>query len=210
MLKLLRKMGVRIESGGGPRGAGRATLDKPEAPYELVKTMRASILVLGPLLARFGEATVSLPGGCAIGSRPVDQHIKGLQAMGADIPSSTATSWPAPRRLKGARITTDMVTVTGTENLLMAATLAEGETILENAAQEPEIPDLAELLIAMGAKIEGHGTEPHPHPGRRQAARLARTTSCPTASRPAPSCARWPRPAATSSCATGAPITSRR
>jgi UDP-N-acetylglucosamine 1-carboxyvinyltransferase len=120
--------------------------------------MRASIMVLGPLLARFGEATVSLPGGCAIGSRPVDQHIKGLQAMGADIRVEHGYILAKATRLKGARITTDMVTVTGTENLLMAATLAEGETILENAAQEPEIPDLAELLISMGAKIEGHGT----------------------------------------------------
>jgi UDP-N-acetylglucosamine 1-carboxyvinyltransferase len=120
--------------------------------------MRASILVLGPLLARFGEATVSLPGGCAIGSRPVDQHIKGLQAMGAQITVEHGYILARAERLKGARITTDMVTVTGTENLLMAATLAEGETVLENAAQEPEIPDLAELLIAMGARIEGHGT----------------------------------------------------
>jgi UDP-N-acetylglucosamine 1-carboxyvinyltransferase len=120
--------------------------------------MRASIMVLGPLLARFGEATVSLPGGCAIGSRPVDQHIKGLQAMGADIKVEHGYILAKARRLKGARITTDMVTVTGTENLLMAATLAEGETVLENAAQEPEIPDLAEMLISMGAKIEGHGS----------------------------------------------------
>ena len=120
--------------------------------------MRASILVLGPLLARFGQARVSLPGGCAIGSRPVDQHIKGLQAMGADIRIEHGDIVATASRLRGARITTDMVTVTGTENLLMAATLAEGETILENAAQEPEVPDLAEMLIAMGAKIEGHGT----------------------------------------------------
>jgi UDP-N-acetylglucosamine 1-carboxyvinyltransferase len=161
-LKLLRNMGVRAE-----RDAGRpdevlidaADLNTPEAPYDLVKTMRASILVLGPLLARFGEATVSLPGGCAIGSRPVDQHIKGLQAMGAQIVVEHGyIIAKAPRGLKGTRITTDMVTVTGTENLLMAATLAEGETVLENAAEEPEIPDLAELLIAMGARIEGHGT----------------------------------------------------
>ena len=129
-----------------------------EAPYDLVKTMRASILVLGPLLARFGEARVSLPGGCGIGSRPVDQHIKGLQAMGAQIVVEHGYIVAKASRLKGASITTDMVTVTGTENLLMAATLAEGETILENAAQEPEVSDLAELLIKMGAKIEGHGT----------------------------------------------------
>jgi UDP-N-acetylglucosamine 1-carboxyvinyltransferase len=120
--------------------------------------MRAAILVLGPLLARFGQARVSLPGGCAIGSRPVDQHIKGLVAMGADITVEHGYIVAKAARLKGAKITTDMVTVTGTENLLMAATLAEGETVLENAAQEPEIPDLAELLIKMGAKIEGHGT----------------------------------------------------
>jgi UDP-N-acetylglucosamine 1-carboxyvinyltransferase len=139
-----------------------STLSSPEAPYELVKTMRASVLALGPLLARFGEATVSLPGGCAIGSRPVDQHIKGLTAMGAEITVEhgyiLAKLPKGAKRLKGARITTDMVTVTGTENLLMAATLAEGETILENAAQEPEIPDLAEMLIKMGARIEGHGS----------------------------------------------------
>ena len=134
------------------------TLSSRSAPYDLVKTMRASILVLGPLLARFGRATVSLPGGCAIGSRPVDQHIKGLQAMGAEIKVEHGYILAQARRLKGARITTDMVTVTGTENLLMAAALAEGETVLENAAQEPEIPDLAELLIAMGARIEGHGS----------------------------------------------------
>ena len=159
--KLLRNLGVTIDrSDATPDvivlNAGRLT--SREAPYELVKTMRASILVLGPLLARFGEARVSLPGGCAIGSRPVDQHIKGLQAMGAEIVVEHGYIVAKAARLKGARITTDMVTVTGTENLLMAATLAEGETILENAAQEPEIPDLAEMLIAMGAKIEGHGT----------------------------------------------------
>ena len=114
--------------------------------------------MLGPLLARFGQARVSLPGGCAIGSRPVDQHIKGLLAMGADIAVEHGYIVAKAARLKGARITTDMVTVTGTENLLMAATLADGETVLENAAQEPEIPDLAELLINMGAKIEGHGS----------------------------------------------------
>ena len=163
MLKLIRNMGVAAEH----HEDGRVTLDagalnNPEAPYELVKTMRASVLALGPLLARFGRAKVSLPGGCAIGSRPVDQHIKGLQAMGAEIAVEHGymiASLSAGRtRLKGARITTDMVTVTGTENFLMAAALAEGETILENAAQEPEIPDLAEMLIAMGARIEGHGT----------------------------------------------------
>jgi UDP-N-acetylglucosamine 1-carboxyvinyltransferase len=161
MAKLLRHMGVIVE-----RGEAEPTLvaldatriAQPEAPYELVKTMRASILVLGPLLARLGQARVSLPGGCAIGSRPVDQHIKGLQAMGAEINVEHGYIVARAKRLKGARITTDMVTVTGTENLLMAASLAEGETLLENAAREPEVTDLAELLIAMGAKIEGHGT----------------------------------------------------
>ncbi len=159
--KLLRSMGVvaeRSESEPDSVTLDASGLSSPEAPYELVKTMRAAILVLGPLLARFGEATVSLPGGCAIGSRPVDQHIKGLQAMGAEITVEHGYIIAKTRRLKGARITTDMVTVTGTENLLMAATLADGETVLENAAQEPEIPDLAEMLIKMGARIEGHGT----------------------------------------------------
>ena len=163
MLKLIRNMGVAAEHhADGSVTLDAGALNNPEAPYELVKTMRASVLALGPLLARFGKAKVSLPGGCAIGSRPVDQHIKGLQAMGAEIHVEHGymlASLPEGRaRLKGARITTDMVTVTGTENFLMAAALAEGETILENAAQEPEIPDLAEMLIQMGAKIEGHGT----------------------------------------------------
>jgi UDP-N-acetylglucosamine 1-carboxyvinyltransferase len=167
MLKLIRNMGVQVDQGeDGTVRVDAGKLSSPEAPYELVKTMRASVLALGPLLARFGEATVSLPGGCAIGSRPVDQHLKGLAAMGAEIvvehgymiaklPLENGTR---RTRLRGARIVTDMVTVTGTENFLMAAALAEGETILENAAQEPEIADLAEMLIRMGAKIEGHGT----------------------------------------------------
>ena len=161
MLKLLANMGTTVErSVDQPEVVtlNAGTVTTPEAPYDLVKTMRASILALGPLLARFGEATVSLPGGCAIGSRPVDQHIKGLQAMGADITVEHGYIIAKAKKLKGARITTDMVTVTGTENFLMAATLAEGETVLENAAQEPEITDLALMLIAMGAKIEGHGT----------------------------------------------------
>ena len=163
MLKLIGNMGVGIERNEeGVVVLDGSTLTTPEAPYELVKTMRASVLALGPLLARFGHAKVSLPGGCAIGSRPVDQHIKGLTAMGAEIVVEHGymiAKLPEGRtRLKGARIATDMVTVTGTENFLMAACLAEGETILENAAQEPEIPDLAEMLIKMGAKIEGHGT----------------------------------------------------
>ena len=164
MRHLLDNMGVRTETHGERGGMTLQAADpiQPEAPYELVKTMRASVLVLGPLLARFGHARVSLPGGCAIGSRPVDQHIKGMQAMGADIEVEhgymVAKLGAGRSRLRGARITTDMVTVTGTENFLMAATLAEGETVLENAAQEPEIGDLAEMLIAMGAQIEGHGT----------------------------------------------------
>jgi UDP-N-acetylglucosamine 1-carboxyvinyltransferase len=163
MLTLIRNMGVTIERDGqGTVRIDSAKLSFPEAPYELVKTMRASVLALGPLLARFGEATVSLPGGCAIGSRPVDQHIKGLEAMGAEIlveHGYMIAKLPKGReRLKGASIRTDMVTVTGTENFLMAAALAEGETVLENAAQEPEISDLAEMLIKMGARIEGHGT----------------------------------------------------
>jgi len=163
MRKLLLNMGVLVsEQEGGELLINAGTLHNPEAPYELVKTMRASVLALGPLLARFGHAKVSLPGGCAIGSRPVDQHLKGLTAMGAEIAVEhgymLARIGGGRKRLKGARITTDMVTVTGTENFLMAAVLAEGETILENAAQEPEIPDLAEMLIAMGARIEGHGS----------------------------------------------------
>jgi UDP-N-acetylglucosamine 1-carboxyvinyltransferase len=164
MRRLLDNMGVKTETHGERGGMSFHAADPilAEAPYELVKTMRASVLALGPLLARFGHAKVSLPGGCAIGSRPVDQHIKGLQSMGAEIVVEhgyMVARLPQGRsRLHGARIATDMVTVTGTENFLMAAALAEGETLLENAAQEPEIADLAEMLIAMGAKIEGHGT----------------------------------------------------
>ena len=164
MRRLLENMGVEVETHGERGGMSFHAAEPitPEAPYELVKTMRASVLALGPLLARFGRAKVSLPGGCAIGSRPVDQHIKGLQAMGAIIDVEHGymlARLPAgQQRLKGARITTDMVTVTGTENFLMAACLADGETVLENAAQEPEITDLAEMLIKMGAQIEGHGT----------------------------------------------------
>jgi UDP-N-acetylglucosamine 1-carboxyvinyltransferase len=159
MLKLLKETGLQVKQDGDAVTLNGAAIDKLEAPYELVKTMRASILVLGPLLARFGEAKVSLPGGCAIGSRPVDQHIKGLQALGAEITIDAGYIYAKCAKLKGARIVTDMITVTGTENLLMAATLAEGETILENAAREPEVTDLANLLVAMGAKIEGIGTD---------------------------------------------------
>ena len=163
MLTLIRNMGVTAErTEDGTVTINASDLSSPEAPYELVKTMRASVLALGPLLARFGKAKVSLPGGCAIGSRPVDQHIKGLQSMGAIITvengymhASLPEGWT---KLKGARITTDMVTVTGTENFLMAAALADGETVLENAAMEPEISALAEMLIKMGAQITGQGT----------------------------------------------------
>ncbi|WP_208279363.1 UDP-N-acetylglucosamine 1-carboxyvinyltransferase [Massilia oculi] len=159
MLKLLEKTGLKVVQDDEKVTLNGSAIDTLEAPYELVKTMRASILVLGPLLARFGEAKVSLPGGCAIGSRPVDQHIKGLRAMGAEITIEGGYIYAKAKKLKGARIHTDMITVTGTENLLMAATLAEGETVLENAAREPEVTDLANLLVAMGAKIEGIGTD---------------------------------------------------
>ena len=164
MLKMIRNMGVTAEF--NPDGTvlmDSKNLHFPEAPYEMVKTMRAAVLALGPLLARFGEATVSLPGGCAIGARPVDQHIRGLEKMGAQIViehgymiAKLPKGW---ERLKGASIRTDMITVTGTENFMMAAALAEGETILENAAMEPEIIDLGDMLNAMGARCEGHGTE---------------------------------------------------
>jgi UDP-N-acetylglucosamine 1-carboxyvinyltransferase len=159
MQKLLRQMGLSIETKGDVLELNGAGVNHPEAPYEMVKTMRASILVLGPLVARLGEAKVSLPGGCAIGSRPVDQHIKGLQAMGAEIRIEGGYIHARANKLKGTRIVTDMITVTGTENLLMAATLADGETVLDNAAREPEVTDLANLLVAMGAKIEGIGSD---------------------------------------------------
>jgi UDP-N-acetylglucosamine 1-carboxyvinyltransferase len=159
ILKLLEQTGLTVTQDDENVTLNGANITSLEAPYELVKTMRASILVLGPLLARFGEAKVSLPGGCAIGSRPVDQHIKGLRAMGAEITIEGGYIYAKANKLKGARILTDMITVTGTENLLMAATLAEGETVLENAAREPEVTDLANLLVAMGAKIEGIGTD---------------------------------------------------
>ena len=161
-IKLLRELGVTVSELEHDKVTVHAYGSiSTKATYDLVKTMRASILVLGPLLTRFGEAWVSLPGGCAIGARPVDQHIKGLQAMGAEITIEHGyihARAPEGGRLKGASITTDMITVTGTENLLMAATLAEGTTILENAACEPEVTDLAKMLISMGAKIEGLGT----------------------------------------------------
>ena len=159
MLGLLTRMGVKVERSGDTVRLHGACIDNAVAPYEMVKTMRASILVLGPLVARCGEARVSLPGGCAIGARPVDQHIKGLQAMGAEISVEQGYVHARCARLKGARLFTDMVTVTGTENLMMAACLAEGETVIENAAREPEVLDLANCLVAMGARISGAGTD---------------------------------------------------
>jgi UDP-N-acetylglucosamine 1-carboxyvinyltransferase len=157
---LLERLGGEVDD--GPDGSTRAHVARVtshEAPYELVSTMRASVLVLGPLLARSGRARVALPGGCAIGLRPIDQHLKGLARLGAEIALEQGYVEARASRLKGARITTDLVTVTGTENLLMAAVLAEGTTVLENAAREPEVADLARLLTTMGARIEGAGTE---------------------------------------------------
>jgi UDP-N-acetylglucosamine 1-carboxyvinyltransferase len=165
MKKLLAQMGTRIDlvnaqaDGQDQLSLTSDAMTHLQAPYELVKTMRASVLVLGPMLARFGEALVSLPGGCAIGQRPVDQHIKGLAAMGADIQIEHGYIKAQAKRLRGARIVTDMVTVTGTENLMMAAALAEGTTVIDNAAREPEVVDLANCLIKMGARIEGAGTD---------------------------------------------------
>ena len=157
---LLERLGA--ETSDAPDGSTRvhvARVTSHEAPYDLVSTMRASVLVLGPLLARTGVARVALPGGCAIGLRPIDQHLKGLQRLGAEIAMENGYVEARASRLKGARITNDLVTVTGTENLMMAATLAEGTTIIENAAREPEVADLARLLTAMGAEIDGAGTE---------------------------------------------------
>ncbi|HTQ35561.1 MAG TPA: UDP-N-acetylglucosamine 1-carboxyvinyltransferase [Steroidobacteraceae bacterium] len=160
MIQLLTRMGVKVTLGerqsvvADPRG-----IHDFIAPYELVKTMRASILVLGPMLARFGQADVSLPGGCAIGARPVNIHVAGLTAMGADIRVENGYIRARAARLKGARLLLDTVTVTGTENLMMAATLADGQTVIENAAREPEVVDLAQLLVAMGARIHGAGTD---------------------------------------------------
>ena len=160
--RLLASMGGEVELGYG-RAHHRTTIcfphaPKPEAAYELVKTMRASTLVLGPLVSRCGEARVSMPGGCAIGARPIDLHIKGLERLGAEITTEHGYVVARAKRLKGARISFDKITVTGTEDLLMAATLAEGETVMENCAREPEVTDLAALLVKMGAKIEGAGT----------------------------------------------------
>ena len=159
MRSLLAQMGVRAEGDEGALTLSAAEIDWPLAPYEMVKTMRASILALGPLLARCGEARVSLPGGCAIGLRPVDQHIKGLQAMGAEIDLDHGYIDAKAKRLRGANFAFDVVTVTGTENLMMAATLASGTTVLSNAAREPEVVDLADCLNAMGARISGAGTD---------------------------------------------------
>ena len=159
-IELLGRMGVSVTIAEGLRiEVDASTLRECFAPYDLVKTMRASILVLGPLVARFGRADVSLPGGCAIGARPVNIHVAGLQAMGAEIQIEGGYIRARAGRLKGARLVLDAVTVTGTENLMMAATLAEGETVLENAAREPEVVDLANFLISMGAKIQGAGTD---------------------------------------------------
>jgi UDP-N-acetylglucosamine 1-carboxyvinyltransferase len=158
-LKLLERMGVKTAREGATVRLDASAVTGTEAAYDLVKTMRASILVLGPLVARFGEARVSLPGGCAIGQRPVDQHIKGLQALGARIDIEHGYVVARASRLRGTRIVTDMVTVTGTENLMMAAVLAEGETVIENAAREPEVVDLAQALTALGARISGAGTD---------------------------------------------------
>jgi UDP-N-acetylglucosamine 1-carboxyvinyltransferase len=159
MAKLLGQMGVEVERSEKTMVLRGKEIKDPTASYELVKTMRASVLVLGPLLARCGRAKVSLPGGCAIGQRPVDQHVKGLQAMGAAISVEHGYMLASAGRLRGARIVMDLVTVTGTENLMMAAALAEGTTIIENAAREPEVLDLARCLAAMGAKIQGAGSD---------------------------------------------------
>jgi UDP-N-acetylglucosamine 1-carboxyvinyltransferase len=158
-IALLQTMGVKVTIDEQTNvEVDAAEVSRLEAPYELVKTMRASILVLGPLVARFGRADVSLPGGCAIGARPVNLHVAGLQAMGADVSVKNGFIRARAERLRGAHIVFDVVTVTGTENLLMAAVLADGETVLENAAREPEVADLAKFLTGMGAKIEGAGT----------------------------------------------------
>ncbi len=162
MGRLLSGMGVAVERDGRRLQLRARQIESAQAPYELVKTMRASVLVLGPLLARVGVAGDCLPGGCAIGARPVDQHLKGLQALGAEVTIEQGyivARRAAGRRLRGARIVTDLVTVTGTENLMMAAVLAEGQTVIENAAREPEVLDLAQCLVAMGASIRGAGTD---------------------------------------------------
>jgi len=158
MEALLGHLGVRVERRGSDCTVDASRINAVDAPYDLVRTMRASVVVLGPLLARHGEARVSLPGGCAIGARPIDQHLKGLGLMGAEISLEEGNVYARAGRLRGARIYFDVPTVTGTENLMMAATLADGETVLENAAREPEVVDLADCLRGMGARIEGDGT----------------------------------------------------
>ena len=158
-VRLLRRIGLDIDFNGHSRiGVNPSPIERFEAPYDLVKTMRASVLVLGPLLGRYGRADVSLPGGCAIGARPVNLHVSGLRAMGADIGIENGNIRARARRLRGARIVLDTVTVTGTENLMMAAALANGESVIENAAREPEVVDLADFLVKLGAVIEGAGT----------------------------------------------------
>ena len=158
MVRLLERLGARVERDGGRMRVQVARVSHDIAPYELVSTMRASVLVLGPLVARHGSARVALPGGCAIGVRPIDQHLKGLAKLGAEIAIENGYVVARASRLKGARIATDLVTVTGTENLMMAAALAQGTTVIENAAREPEVSDLAGLLNAMGARIVGAGS----------------------------------------------------
>ena len=159
MIKLLETLGARVERNGAEARVHVERLTSDVAPYELVSTMRASVLALGPLVARHGSARVALPGGCAIGPRPIDQHLKGLARLGADIAIENGYVLARASRLKGAHITADLVTVTGTENLMMAATLASGTTVIENAAREPEVADLAALLTAMGARVQGAGTD---------------------------------------------------
>jgi len=156
--RLLGSMGARVEREGNTLHVDAERVDKPEAPYELVKTMRASVLVLGPLVARLGRARVSLPGGCAIGARPIDQHLKGLQLLGAKIELAHGYVEATASRLRGARVLFDLPTVTGTENLMMAAVLAEGQTVLENCAREPEVVALADELNDMGGRVRGAGT----------------------------------------------------
>jgi UDP-N-acetylglucosamine 1-carboxyvinyltransferase len=208
MQELLSQMGVQIDtSTPGALTLDAARIDWPYAPYELVKTMRASILALGSLIARCGEARVSLPGGCAIGLRPVDQHVKGLEAMGVEFDMEHGYIGAKTKRLRGANIHFDMVTVTGTENLLMAATLAEGTTTLENAAREPEVVDLACCLTAMGAKITGAGTTRIVIEGVDTA---QPTRSCRTGSKPARSSRRWERRAAMQRSSVHSPTPSGR
>ncbi len=199
-IELLGRMGVTVTIDERMRiEVDSSTIREYFAPYELVKTMRASILVLGPLLARFGRADVSLPGGCAIGARPVNIHVAGLQAMGADIHIEGGYIRARAERLKGARLVLEAVTVTGTENLMMAACLAEGQTVLENAAREPEVVDLANFLIAMGAKIHGRRHRSHRHRWRAAAHRACITKCCRIASKAAPTW--WPAPSRQGMCA---------